>query len=487
MYYIIVSLLCSLFYLNAKDEVIIMDENHFGFYGNVISFDFYIVNNTNLHDLNAVVISKFGNVEKVALEIDPTYKPVNKEKKIIGKLKLKNLIKDESSDYSIKISFNNLSKTANLKVFEPISQDVNYYFERNLDAFSYYGNDLFFHFDHPAAKYIPHSNFKIKRKTNLNEEVFEGLSISRYKRIKYGLDLEFQSIEIIYQDPLTKNEIVLFPEHRFDFKLLSNNIGVLNSKNNIIGDDILNIRVSNVRLGLTYSDVEEFINHFDVKIYSDELNSKIEILSEPKVYKIDESTYFVDFKIRVSDKNLSHLKGKIKLMLETNSENLKKNIKSETVRKPYTITINHRLNNGFKETLKADVSKFINKKIKKFEFNENIDIRTYELKLNELINSINNKERTFSKKLKVSEDMLGVIANGKVSGKNISAITQELIIRGYNLPQEDDLNKFYEDVITENKYKFISNYIYYNVIADNVNYLVTYNISNLKVIDVKKE
>lgn len=309
------------------------------------------------NNIRGVVYNKGDQTGAPVAEI--TFQPSNpnapaegEARSYVGKVNKKLLAGNGiARQYAVKIihelSGKQSDTTAILNVYPTLNEDEVVKLERQFNAFASYGNDFFFNFTPPSGRNVAADQFGYYFKTDADQQdrgLIPGLKAERSDNLSFPSGAKEASLKIVWVNPITKEEIAVFPEKTVSIKQAPPSIGVLQAQYNVAGDDVLSVRVSNLRVpapsignGKTASvEFTSELSPSDIQVrgYS--------LVGKPTITK-DGETYTVDFKLRGEPNDEGYAKGNVKLMLIAFAVNPENGVKSEVVRKPYNITINKKI------------------------------------------------------------------------------------------------------------------------------------------------
>lgn len=253
--------------------------------------------------------------------------------------------------YTVKLSHELMGKqgdtTATLNVYPTVNEDEVIKLERQFMAFANYGNDFFFNFTPPSGRNVAPDQFGYYFKTDGDAQdrgLVPGLKAERSDNLNFPSNAKTASLKIVWIDPITKEEVPVFPEKTVDIKQTPPSIGVLQAQSNIGGEDVLSIRISNIRVPAPSVGEGKNANvEFSAELSPSDIQVRgYSLVGKPTVTK-DGETYTVDFKLRGEPNDEGYAKGNVKVMLIAFAINPENGVKSEVVRKPYTITINKKI------------------------------------------------------------------------------------------------------------------------------------------------
>lgn len=204
-----------------------------------------------------------------------------------------------------------------LVVFPAIVDEKVRILKAKLDALSIYGQELFFNFEPPSGNKIQPEQFGYYFKTDADPQdrgKSPGLAASRSDNLYLSSDMKEASLRIVWTDPITKEEVDIFP--KYDFKIKQGEAGVssINQQVSFSGDgDQVKVRVTGIiinapNIGKEGSDekakVELSLGNAQVRIpgYS--------IVGKPKV-EVKNGKAQIDFTLRGEPDDDSYVRGTV--------------------------------------------------------------------------------------------------------------------------------------------------------------------------------
>lgn len=443
-------ILLSAFMLNANS--IIMNDNLYSLNSGVINFELFITQNMEINNLKGDVYSGNKIIANVSFFIDNSYKRTGNEVKIIGKFSNTEKFKDDYKDYTIKLNFDKIHKSSKIRVFNPINEDNNLYLDRMMNAFTYFGGQLFLNYTPPSKHYLSPNNYKIYYKSDLqnNFEFKLGTSISRKEQIEFKPNMKTFTIKVNWVDPITSFETTVFPEKTYDLKQATPTISTNFAFETVIGTDLILCRLANVKISsFTYRKIYADEIVLDAQIDSYKFNQYYSIVGKP-IINFDGNSITVDVYLKGKPDFSKNLEGNISLKLIAKSLNKFNNTKSDFVRRTYSFNFNKALSNQFNEKIHQfmNENKISNTKDFTIESVENYNI-------SKLIKNSSIPNNLSSKAIDVPIEISRIIEDGANRKKSKSEVQQELIIEGYDLPESEVFNIIYDNAKSFTKFEMI--------------------------------
>lgn len=443
-------ILLTAFMLNANS--IIMNDNLYSLNSEVINFELFITQNMEINNLKGDVYSGNKKISNVSFFVDNSYRRTGNEVKIIGKFSNTERFKDDYKDYIIKLNFDKIHKSSKIRVFNPINEDNNLYLDRMMNAFTYFGGQLFLNYTPPSKHYLSPNNYKIYYKSDLQND-FEsklGTSISRKEQIEFKPNMKTFTIKVNWVDPITLLETNVFPEKTYDLKQATPTISTNFAYESVIGSDFILCRIANVKISsFTYRKIYADDIKLEIDVESSNFNQDYEIVGEP-IINFDGNNITVDVYLKGKADFTKILDGNITLKISAFSINKFNNTKSDIVRRTYSFKFNKALSNQFNDNL----SKYLNEN--KISNTKDITIESVDnYKVSKLIKDSSIPNNLSSKAIDVPIEISRIIEDGANRQKSKSEVQQELIIEGYDLPESEVFNIIYDNAKSFTKFEMI--------------------------------
>lgn len=450
MFKVSLIMLLSAFMLNANS--IIMNDNVYSLNSDVINFELFITQNMEINNLKGEVYSDDKNISNISFFVDNSYKKTGNEVKIIGKFNNSEKFTEEFKDYTINLNFDNIQKTSNIRVFNPINEDNNLYLDRMMNAFTYFGGQLFLNFTPPSKHYLSPNNYKIYYKSDLqNDFDFKlGTSVTRKEFIEFKPNMKTFTIKVNWVDPITLLETNVFPEKTYDLKQATPTISTNFAYESVIGTDLILCRIANVKISsFTYRKIYADDLKLDVDVESSKFNQDYEIVGEP-IINFDGNNITVDVYLKGKADFTKILDGNITFKISAFSINKFNNIRSDKVRRTYSFRFKKTLTNNFNDKLSLFLNNNRISNTKDFTIE-----RVVNYKVAELLNESSIPNNLSSKAIDVPVEISRIIEDGANHKKSKSAVQQDLIIEGYELPESEVFNIIYDNAKSFTKFELI--------------------------------
>lgn len=159
--------------------------------------------------------------------------------------------------YKIKLTHQLQGKTSppnepELVVFPSKVEEKIRNLQAKLSALSVYGEQLFFNFEPPSGNKIAPEQFGYYFKTDADPQdrgLVTGLSAERADNLYFSADMKKASLRVVWTDPISKEEVEIFP--KFEFKIAQSEPGIslLNQQVSASVDgDMVRVRVSGINV-----------------------------------------------------------------------------------------------------------------------------------------------------------------------------------------------------------------------------------------------
>lgn len=251
--------------------------------------------------------------------------------------------------YTIKMKHELMGKqgdtTATLNVYPTISEDEVTKLGRQFQAFATYGNEFFFNFTPPSGRNVAPDQFGYYFKTDGDSQdrgLVPGLKAERSDKLTFPSNAKEATLKIVWIDPISKNEVAVFPEKTVQIKQTSPGITTNFASESIAGDDVLSCRISNVKLSAPSIGDGKFAK-VDFSVDVDQVQVKgYRTVGKASVTK-DGETVSINFKIQGEPNEDGWAKGTVSLKMTAIATNPENGVKSEPVRKTYSFRVNKKI------------------------------------------------------------------------------------------------------------------------------------------------
>ncbi len=143
-------------------------------------------------------------------------------------------------------------KEPTLVVFPTKVEDKIRTLQAKLSALSVYGEQLFFNYEPPSGNKIAPEQFGYYFKTDADPQdrgLVNGLSAERADNLYFSADMKKASLRIVWTDPISKEEIDIFPKYEFKISQSEPGISLLNQQVSASVDgDMVRVRVSGINV-----------------------------------------------------------------------------------------------------------------------------------------------------------------------------------------------------------------------------------------------
>jgi chemotaxis protein CheY-P-specific phosphatase CheC len=124
--------------------------------------------------------------------------------------------------------------------------------QAKLNALSVYGEQLFFNFEPPSGNKIAPEQFGYYFKTDADPQdrgLVNGLSAERADNLYFSADMKKASLRIVWTDPISKEEIDIFPKYEFKIAQSEPGIATINQQiSQSVDGDMVRVRVSGINV-----------------------------------------------------------------------------------------------------------------------------------------------------------------------------------------------------------------------------------------------
>lgn len=142
------------------------------------------------------------------------------------------------------------TKEPKMVVFPALVEDKVKALKSKLGFLAVYGQQLFFNFEPPSGNKIQPEQFGYYFETDADAQergLMRGLSAERSDNLYFSADMKKASLRIVWTDPITKQEVDIFPKEEFTILQAEPGVSKINQQNSISVDgDMVRIRVSGI-------------------------------------------------------------------------------------------------------------------------------------------------------------------------------------------------------------------------------------------------
>ena len=308
------------------------------------------------NNIKGVVYNKGDETGAPVAEI--TFQPVNpnapkegEARSYIAKVNKKLLAGNGvARQYTVKLTHELSGKrgdtSSTLNVYPAIAEDEVTKLDRQFGAFATYGNDFFFNFTPPSGRNIAPDQFAFYFKTDGDAQdrgPMPGLKAEKSDKLTFPSRATEASLKIVWINPITKEEVAVFPEKTVKIKQTAPTISTNFTNESIAGDEILSCRISNIKLiapsvgGGKTAKVE-----FSVDVDQVSVKQNYRIVGKPS-YTQDGDVVTVDFRLQGEPNEEGWAKGNVTLKLTAIATNPENGVKSEPVKKTFTFKVSKKI------------------------------------------------------------------------------------------------------------------------------------------------
>jgi len=210
-------------------------------------------------------------------------------------------------------------KEPQLVVFPALREEAIRKLQVELSALSVYGEQLFFSFEPPSGNKIAPEQFGYYFVTDADPQergLTTGLNATRADNLYLSSDMQNASLRIVWTDPISKNEVEIFP--KYDFKIQQGEPGIasLNQQVSVSVDgDALKVRVSGINITYPKIGKEGSDERADVNITLDKPTVRIpgySVVGKPNLV-IKNGIAQIDMTLRGEPDDDGNIRGQITL------------------------------------------------------------------------------------------------------------------------------------------------------------------------------
>lgn len=224
-------------------------------------------------------------------------------------------------NYIIKIAHQLQGKEADreskLVIFPAIKEEKVRILKATLNALAVYGQELFFNFEPPSGNKIQPEQFGYYFKTDADPQdrgKIPGLSAERADHLYFSSDMKNASLRIVWTDPITNEEIDIFP--KYDFKIQQSEPGIasINMQVSTSQDgEFIRVRVTGINviapgIGKEGSDEKASV---DISLSNPQVRVPgYSIVGKPKI-EIKNGQAQIDFSLRGEPNDDGYVRGTV--------------------------------------------------------------------------------------------------------------------------------------------------------------------------------
>lgn len=143
-------------------------------------------------------------------------------------------------------------KEPQLVVFPALVEDKIRALQATVNVLAVYGQQLFFSFEPPSGNKIAPEQFGYYFSTDADPQergLTTGLNATRADNIYLNADMKKASLRIVWTDPITKNEVDIFPKYDFNIKQSEPGISSIGMQiNTSVDGDAVKVRLSGINV-----------------------------------------------------------------------------------------------------------------------------------------------------------------------------------------------------------------------------------------------
>lgn len=143
-------------------------------------------------------------------------------------------------------------KEPKIVVFPALVEEKINALKSKLGFLAVYGEQLFFNYEPPSGNKIQPEQFGYYFETDADEQergLRKGLTATRADNLYFSADMRKASLRIVWTDPITNQEVDIFPKHEFSILQAEPGVATINQQNSVSVDgEMLRVRVSGINI-----------------------------------------------------------------------------------------------------------------------------------------------------------------------------------------------------------------------------------------------
>ena len=210
-------------------------------------------------------------------------------------------------------------KESKLVIFPAIKEEKVRILKATLNALAVYGQELFFNFEPPSGNKIQPEQFGYYFKTDADPQdrgKIPGLSAERADHLYFSSDMKNASLRIVWTDPITNEEIDIFP--KYDFKIQQSEPGIASINMQVstsMDGELVRVRVTGINvtapgIGKEGSDEKATV---DISLTTPQVRVPgYSIVGKPKI-EIKNGQAQIDFSLRGEPNDDGYVRGTVSI------------------------------------------------------------------------------------------------------------------------------------------------------------------------------
>jgi hypothetical protein len=248
------------------------------------------------------------------------------------------------------------SEEIDFDVFETgLTEESELALNQRLDVFAYYGYPMAFSVEPKSGGKIRADQFKIFVNTDDNpqREPYSGLAVSQEDAIKLTPESKQVSVKVVWEQPYTENEVVLFDERTVNIKQEAPAIATLRMVYDFSGTAAkIKVRIDNITVsGSATGSKDQPNSRVKVDIGGDpEIQDGLKgynFTIEPQILEAGENSYSIELELGGElERGQDKLKGTIMVPVRAVAINPVNGVASEAITKQIMIPVDYRPDRG---------------------------------------------------------------------------------------------------------------------------------------------
>lgn len=256
--------------------------------------------------------------------------------------------------YIVKIAHSAQSKknekTSMLTVYPALVEANINTLKQKFSGLAVYGKRFFFNFEPPSGNKIQPEQFCYYFKTDADPQergCVAGIGATVNENLFFGANAKKASLRIVWNDPITKQQVDVFPMQEVTIKQSSPNLTITNQSVNVQGDDRLRVTISGLKVAapeIGSSDPSKVAN-LNVEAGDVKVSIKGYRLAGKVTPVLKGSDLTLQMELIGEPDEDGNIKGKVELKIKATATNPLNGATSEQVQKTINFSVNKKVDN----------------------------------------------------------------------------------------------------------------------------------------------
>jgi hypothetical protein len=241
-------------------------------------------------------------------------------------------------------------KTSILTVYPALVEANINTLKQKFSGLAVYGKRFFFNFEPPSGNKIQPEQFCYYFKTDADPQergCVAGIGATVNENLFFGANAKKASLRIVWNDPITKQQVDVFPMQEVTIKQSSPNLTITNQSVNVQGDDRLRVTISGLKVAapeIGSSDPSKVAN-LNVEAGDVKVSIKGYRLAGKVTPVLKGSDLTLQMELIGEPDEDGNIKGKVELKIKATATNPLNGATSEQVQKTINFSVNKKVDN----------------------------------------------------------------------------------------------------------------------------------------------